>query len=36
LQTEVTSLKTVPAEASMFAVPSEYQKVQPPFGGGGE
>jgi hypothetical protein len=33
LQTEVTSLKTVAADPALFAVPSDYQKVQPPFGG---
>lgn len=33
LHTEVTSLKTVPADPAMFAVPSDYQKVRPPFGG---
>jgi hypothetical protein len=34
LQTEVTSLKSVPADPSLFTVPSDYQKVQPPFGRG--
>lgn len=33
LQTEVTALKTVPANPAVFAVPSDFQKVQPPFGG---
>ena len=33
LQTEVTSLKTIREDRSLFAVPSDYQKVQPPFGG---
>jgi hypothetical protein len=36
LQTEVTSLKTMTPAAGAFAVPSDYQKVQPPFGGGGD
>lgn len=34
LDTEVTSLKTIATDPTMFAVPSDYQKVQPPFGGG--
>ena len=34
LQTEVTSLNSVPADPSLFTVPSDYQKVQPPFGRG--
>ncbi len=33
LQTEVTSLKTVTPAADAFEVPSDYQKVQPPYGG---
>lgn len=33
LQTEVKSLRTVTPAADAFAVPSDYQKVQPPFGG---
>jgi hypothetical protein len=34
LRTEVTSIETVTAAADAFVVPSDYQKVQPPFGGG--
>jgi hypothetical protein len=35
LQTEVTALHTAPVDPGRFVVPSDYQKVQPPFGGGG-
>jgi len=35
LRTEVTALRTVPLDAAAFTVPSDYQKVQPPAGGGG-
>jgi len=34
LQTEVKSIRTVTPAADAFAVPSDYQKVQPPYGGG--
>jgi hypothetical protein len=34
LQTEVKSLRSITPAAGTFAVPSDYQKVQPPFGGG--
>jgi hypothetical protein len=34
LQTEVTSLRTVTAAADAFSVPSDFQKVLPPYGGG--
>jgi len=34
IRSEVTSIGPATAEASLFAVPSDYQKVQPPVGGG--
>jgi hypothetical protein len=34
IRTEVTSIGPATAEASLFTVPADYQKVQPPVGGG--
>jgi hypothetical protein len=34
IRSEVTSIGPAPADASSFAVPADYQKVQPPLGGG--
>jgi len=34
IRSEVTSIGPATAEASLFTVPSDYQKVQPPVGGG--
>ena len=34
IRSEVTSIGAAPAPDNLFAVPSDYQKVQPPVGGG--